>query len=75
MIAPTTTLNEIRQLGLKALAKELGPVGLIRFLQQFETGQGNYTLERESWLTETDLQVVLESIRQRRQAGKTESDS
>jgi hypothetical protein len=75
MIAPTTTLNEIRQIGLKALAKELGPVGLIRFLQQFETGQGNYTLERESWLTETDLQVVLDSIRKRRKPGKQEPDS
>ena len=51
MITPTATLNEIRKIGLKALVKELGPVGLIRFLQQFETGQGNYTIERETWLT------------------------
>ena len=70
MIAPTATLNEIRQLGLKALAKELGPVGFIRFLQLFETGQDDYTLERETWLTETDMQVVLDKIRQRRQEPK-----
>lgn len=70
MIAPTITLNEIRQIGLKVLAKELGPVGLIRFLQQFETGHGNYTLEREQWLTETDMQVVLDKIRQRRRTQK-----
>jgi hypothetical protein len=66
MITPTATLNEIRQVGLKALVRELGPVGLIRFLQQFETGQGNYTIERQTWLTETDMQVVLDKIRQRR---------
>lgn len=66
MITPTATLNEIREVGLKALARELGPVGLIRFLQQFETGHGNYTIERETWLTETDMQIVLDKIRQRR---------
>lgn len=62
-----TDPDEIRQSGLKALTRELGPVGLIRFLQQFETGQGNYTLERETWLTETDMQAVVDKIRQKRQ--------
>ncbi len=31
------TLEQIRMTGLKALSRELGPVGLVRFLQQFET--------------------------------------
>ncbi|GIK42696.1 MAG: hypothetical protein BroJett011_65290 [Chloroflexota bacterium] len=68
MIGPTATLNEIRQLGLKALVKELGPVGFIRFLQQFETGYGDYTIERETWLTETDLDTLIGKIQQHRQA-------
>ena len=28
----------------------LGPVGVIRFLQQFETGHGDYTRDRFQWL-------------------------
>jgi hypothetical protein len=67
MIGPTATLNEIRQLGLKVLVKELDPVGFIRFLQQFETGYGDYTAERETWLTETDMDTLIGKIRQHRQ--------
>jgi hypothetical protein len=37
------TLNEIRAKGLAALARELGPTGYVRFLQQFEAGSGDYT--------------------------------
>jgi hypothetical protein len=40
------TLEQIGLTGLKALSRELGPVGLVRFLQQFETGYGDYTTER-----------------------------
>jgi len=31
------TFNQIRIEGLKALERHLGPEGMIRFLQQFET--------------------------------------
>jgi len=41
---------EIRRRGIEALAKALGPVGLVRFLQQFELGSGDYTRDREEWL-------------------------
>lgn len=41
---------EIRSRGLKALAEALGPVGMVRFLQQLDTGSGDYTREREQWL-------------------------
>lgn len=40
-------MDQIRLAGLKALNWELGPVGMIRFLQQFETGSGDYTKERQ----------------------------
>ena len=36
MNAATMTQEEIRQQGIAALAQQLGPVGMIRFLQQFE---------------------------------------
>jgi hypothetical protein len=36
----------LRKLGLEALCKSLGPLGMVRFLQQYETGIGDYTRER-----------------------------
>jgi hypothetical protein len=61
------TLDEIRQLGFEILARELGPADFIRFLQQFETGQGDYTEERHLWLDQLDGDTIVEMIEQRRQ--------
>lgn len=36
---------EIRRKGLEALAQALGPVGMVRFLQQFGSNKGDYTKE------------------------------
>jgi len=56
------TLNEIRREGLKALAEKLGPVGMVRFLQQYETGHGDYTAEREAWQNNLDEEAFLEKV-------------
>jgi hypothetical protein len=64
------TLDEIRRAGLEALSRELGPVGMVRFLQQFETGRGDYSVERHEWLDEVDLDTIVEEIRQRRKKPK-----
>ena len=37
------TLHEIHDEGLNALLKTLGPVDLIRFIQMFDHGRGDYT--------------------------------
>ena len=66
------TLDEIRIAGLEALARELGAVGMVRFLQQFETGWGDYSVERHEWLDQADVQMLAERIRQRRQQLKDE---
>jgi hypothetical protein len=58
----TMTLDEIRIEGLKALERQLGPEGMIRFLQQFETGQGDYTKERHKWLKETSVETLAKKI-------------
>lgn len=47
------TLDEIRQKGLDALFRELGPIGMMRFLQQYEPGSGNYARERRKWVEKT----------------------
>jgi hypothetical protein len=46
-----TTINvnnliEIRKTGLQALREALGPVGMVRFIQQYENGHGDYTKEK-----------------------------
>jgi hypothetical protein len=37
---------EIRKIGLQALKEALGPVGMVRFIQQYENGYGDYTKEK-----------------------------
>jgi len=55
---------QIRQQGFEALAKALGPVGMVRFLHQFDTGSGDYTKERQQDLASLTLDDVLGEIRQ-----------
>ena len=52
------TLEQIRRKGLAALQRELGKAGTIRFLQQFETGNGDYARERHSWVDQTSLDDI-----------------
>lgn len=49
------TLDQIRREGLKVLRQHLGRAGLIRFLQQFEFGEGDYSVERHDWVDRTSL--------------------
>ena len=39
-------LAEIRKIGLQALKEALGPVGMVKFIQQYENGSGDYTKEK-----------------------------
>lgn len=56
------TLEEIRRTGLDCLLRELGPIGMVRFLQQFETGRGDYTSERHAWLDPLDVQSIIDEM-------------
>ncbi len=55
----------LRKLGLEALCKSLGPLGMVRFLQQYETGTGDYTLERGLWLKDVDVESIAIEIKNR----------
>ena len=57
------SLSEIRSAGLEALLRELGPVGMVRFLQQFETERGDYTHERDAWLGNETVDSLVEEIK------------
>lgn len=42
------SLLEIRMIGMQALRDALSPVGMVRFIQQYETGYGDYTKEKQN---------------------------
>ena len=62
----TMTLPEIRRAGLDALCKRLGPAGMIRFLQLYDKGSGDYTKDRLSWLNDLTVEQIVEDIQKRR---------
>lgn len=72
MGTPTMTLSQIQQKGLEVLSRELGPVGMIRFLQMFETGYGNYSEERRHWLDDQRIEDIVERIHQRRTSSESD---
>ena len=57
------TLKEIRMTGMEALKEHLGVVGMIRFLQYADKGQGNYSDERYLWLGTPDLKTIEDEIK------------
>lgn len=67
MSTATRSLEEIRHIGMRALVRELGPVDMVRFLQQFEHGYGDYTVERRAWLDQLSVDDVYAQIKQRRE--------
>ena len=71
MNEPALTLEQIREQGLQVLRERLGIVGMVRFLQQTETGWGNYTEERHQWLGDPDLRTLAKEIQQKYPGTKT----
>jgi hypothetical protein len=63
MIRKNLTPQDIRREGCRALLERLGPVGAIRFIQQYDAGRGDYTAERKSWLGDLTIDEVLEKER------------
>jgi len=57
------TYEQIRKKGIEVLAKNLGPVDMIRFLQQFDLGAGDYSKERHNWLDGLTVQDIIEDIK------------
>ena len=59
------TITEIRREGLEVLAKNMGPIGMVRFVQSFDLGRGDYTKERSQWLSES-LDEIFKEIKEKR---------
>ena len=54
---------EVRRAGLTALNKELGPAGMTIFLQQFESGYGDYTKEKYE-IPDTPMEELASQLRE-----------
>ena len=67
MTTQNLTLYEIRTIGFDALIRELGPAGAIRFIQQYESGHGDYTRDRKKVLPKKSVREIgRQIIKQRR---------
>jgi hypothetical protein len=63
MITQTKNISEITQQAIDVLFKEVGVANTIRFLNQFSTGYGNYTEERENLFEDLTLNEVLVQLK------------
>ena len=52
-------LSEITRYAIDLLSKEMGIVDTVRFLNQFTTGYGDYTKEREALFKDLTLDEIL----------------
>ena len=65
MNADKMTDEQILEVGLKALTDSLGPVGMVRFIHQFNSGEGDYTKERHKWLGQSTVRNFANEINQK----------
>jgi len=66
-IPEKATPAQIKNRGLEALAEALGPVGMARFLQQFDAGSWDYTRDRTRWLQDLTVKKAVAGIKRRRE--------
>ena len=55
--------HEIHRKGIKALKNTLDPLEFVRFLQQYEIGSGNYTIERRNKFKNYTIEQILSEIK------------
>lgn len=63
MTVPARPLAEVTQHAIRVLSRELGVADTLRFLNQFATGSGKYTEDRDDLFRNVSLDEILSSIR------------
>ena len=66
MNAQAMTPQQIREAGLEVLSRELGVAGMIRFMQQFEMGKGDYSKDRHQWLDQYSVDDIAQMVREKK---------
>jgi len=62
MSTQVKSLSQITQQAIEILSKEIGIADTIRFLNQFSTGYGDYTKERQEQLKDVTLNEIWEQM-------------
>ena len=73
-VAPAP-LAEITATAIRILCREIGAANTARFLNQFTSGFGDYTAERDQLLGESTVDELVAQIRQRRAPDRTSHKS
>jgi len=63
MTVKNKPLAEVSQRAIEVLCRELGTVDTIRFLNQFSTGHGDYTSERDTLFAGETLDEIVAGIK------------
>ena len=63
MIIEVQPLAAITQAAIRLLCQEIGVVNTIRFLNQFSTGYGNYTSERDHLFDQVTVTDIVAQIK------------
>ena len=64
MAVTVRELEKIRREGLKALKDKLGVEGMIKFIQMYSDGKGDYTEERREILKNLDKEDLKKYLRE-----------
>lgn len=75
MTARTKPLAEVTQRAIEILCRELGTADTVRFINQFTTGHGDYTSERDVLCAGETLDPIIADIKQTRPGGDASSNA
>ncbi len=65
MTVQTRPLAEVTRHAIAILTRELGATDTLRFVNQFTTGLGDYTAEREQLFADETLEQILDAIKKK----------
>ena len=60
-------MNSIKKAGMDVLTEKLGPIGMIKFVRQFDSGSGDYAKECHNWLSDLTIEDINNEIRMLKQ--------
>lgn len=66
MTLTTIPLSELTTSTIQLLCREIGVVNTVRFIQQFTTGYGNYTAERDQLIGHMTVDEIVAEIKRKR---------
>ena len=66
MTTPMKSLNEVNHQAIRLLSEQIGIVNTVRFVNQFTTGHGNYTDERDALFGHLTLDDIVTAIENKR---------